>query len=273
MPNGFERKSDQNEKSHNNSYDRTTRVGEKNESEKHYNPYSYEEMMGFLRSKIVHQKSNIDDDKIGGWIRSVKNPLESFDTSSIDSMVDRRCSSKTPVREIGRKSKMQENGFMEDETHQNPSCECYTCREEKYPQILCDSSPEEGTSVFCDEKCDQEFEIIPSTIYKRRKSKSIYQRYDKQVPDIRPNQIIEYIKLEEYFLLPKIPYKKSEKCDEKYLLEEINSRNPKFTPEKNCPQNTPRKDDNKDAENTVEHKKLKIENINSIFGGDFSKTM
>lgn len=120
LPNDFERKSDQNEKSHDNSYDRTTRVGEKNESKKYHNPYPYEEMMGFLGSKIMDQKSDIDDDKIGSRIRSVKNPLESFDTSSIDSMVDGRCSAETPVRKIGRKSKIQENGFMEDETYQNP---------------------------------------------------------------------------------------------------------------------------------------------------------
>ncbi len=165
MSNGFERKSDQNEKSHNNSYDRTTRVGEKNESKKYHNPYSYEEMMGFLGSKIVHQKSDIDDDKIGSRIRSVKNPLESFDSSSIDSMVDGRCSPETPVREIGRKSKMQENGFMEDETHQNPSSKSHTCGEEKYLQVLCHCSPQESASVFCDEECDEEFEIVPSTIH------------------------------------------------------------------------------------------------------------
>ena len=253
MPNGFERKSDQNEKPHNNSYNRTTRVGEKNESKKYHNPYSYEEMMGFLGSKIVHQKSDIDDDKIGSWIRSVKNPLESFDSSSIDSMVDGRRSPETPVRKIGRKSKMQENGFMEYKTHQNPSSKSHTCREEKYLQVLCHRSFQERTSVFCDEKCDEEFKVVPSTIYERGESESIYQRDNNQVSNIRTDQIIEDIELGEYFLLPKIPYKKRKKGDEKYFLEETNSRNPEFIPKKNRSKNAPRKKNEKNAENTVKH--------------------
>jgi len=150
-------------------------------------------MVLFFGSKIVDEESQIDDDKIGSRVRSVKYSLESFHSSSVYPVVNRGSSSETPVREIWRKSKVKENCFVEYESYQESCKQSNTCREEKYFQILWNTSDKEIASVFCNKESDKKFEIVPTTVDERCKSESIYQSDNHEVSNIRTNKIIENI--------------------------------------------------------------------------------
>lgn len=210
-------------------------------------------MVCFFGSEIVSEKSQVDDDKIGSRVRSVEYSLKSSYAGSVYPVVNRRCSSEAPVREIWRESEVEEDGFVEYEPYENPYSECRACRDKEYFYILRDTSYEETASVFCHEKSDEKFEIIPSAVNERCKSESINQSNYHKISDVRTDQIIEDIELRKYFPFPEIEYEYDNKRPEEYLFEEIYPWNGEFTSEKYTCKYTPRKEDEKYAENTIEH--------------------
>ncbi len=164
-PDGPERKHDECQTSDDDADERTSRVGKENESEEDDSPESYEEMVRFFGSEIVKQESCIHEEEIRRGVRPVEDSLKSLDPSPIDSVVDGRCSAETPVTEIWRESKVNENRFVEHEPHEKSREKSETRGEEEYLQVLRDASREETASVFRDEEGDEKLEIISSAVY------------------------------------------------------------------------------------------------------------
>lgn len=254
-PDGSEGKYDKRQASKDYTYKRTARIGEENESEKDDRPEPEEEMVLFLGSEIVEKESRVDEEEIRRRVRSVKYSLKPFDPRSIDAVIDRRSSAETPIAEISGESKINENGFMEDETHEQSRKYGETRREKKYLEVPRNTSYEERTSVFRNEKRDEKFEIVAPTIDERCESESIHERDDDEVSDVRYDQIIEDVEFRKCFFLEIIPREQSDKEGEKNLFEETHSGNPELAPEKYGSEHTPREKDEEDAEDTVEHRR------------------
>lgn len=147
---------------------------------------------------------------------------------------------------------------MEYETHQQSRDQSSTCGDEKHSQVLGNTSSEKGTSVFRNEKCSEKFEVIPSAIDERRESKSVHKRNNDEISEIRSNQIIEDIELREHLFFIEIPSQQSDEDNKKSLLKEAHTRNPELVSEKYGKDNTPRKDDEEESENTVEHEIIRL---------------
>lgn len=109
--------------------------------------------------------------------------------------------------------------------------------------------------MFCDEKSDEKFKIIPTAIDERGKSESIYQSDNHEIPNIRSDEIIKNIKFWKYFFLKKIPDKKPPQENEKNLLDIAYSRDPEFATKKYRKKNTPREKYKCNAEDSVKHEK------------------
>lgn len=207
----------------------------------------------FLGPEVVNEEPNIDEDEVRCRVRTVENPLESSHIRPIYPMVDGRSSAETPVREIRGETEIEQDGLMENETHEKSGKKSETCRDKEDSQVLGNRSRKEYTPLLCDQECDQKLKIIPSAVDERRESEAIYQRDDDEISYIRSDQIVENIEFWECLLLPEIQYKETSKENQKNFFKEIHSRDPKLAPEKYGSENAPRKDGEKDAKNTVEH--------------------
>lgn len=210
-------------------------------------------MIFFFGSKEVNQESDIDEYKISGRIRPVEYPLESLHPCPVYTMVDRWRSSEAPVGEVWRESEVQEDGFMEHKAYQESRCKSQTCREQEYLEITRNRSRKKNASVFCYQKSDEKLEIVSPPIYERRNSETIHEGDYNQISDICSYQIIQDIQFRESFFLEKIPRKRTKQESEKSLFKIIDTRYPKLASEKYSKENTPRKEDEENSKDTVEH--------------------
>lgn len=147
-------------------------------------------MIFFFGTEIVYKESDVDEDEIGSRIRSIKYPLESSHICPIYPMIDRRRSAKTPVGEIRRKSEVEKESFFEYEANKNPCYKCPRRGDEEEPNIFGYRGRQELAPVLGDEECDQELEIIPSTIDEMSERESVEESNEDEDEDIPNNQII-----------------------------------------------------------------------------------
>lgn len=173
LPDAFQGKYHQRETSDHEPDERAAGIGEKHEPEQNQNPESHEIMVRFLGPEEVDEEANVHEDKKRRRIGSVEDPLEPLHIGPVYAMVDRRGSSEAPVREIRRKSEIEENGFMKHETHEKSSEQGIARREKEYFQVLGNCPCQERASVLGDEKCDKELEIIASAVHERGDSEPI----------------------------------------------------------------------------------------------------
>lgn len=93
-------------------------------------------MIRFLGSEKMNQETNIDENKVCRWIRSVKDTLKPLYIGPVYTMVYGRGSSETPVGKIRGKTKMEQNGFMKNEADEESSQKSESCRVKKYFEIF-----------------------------------------------------------------------------------------------------------------------------------------
>lgn len=122
-------------------------------------------MILLLGTKEMDKESDIGQNKERGRIRSVENPLEPLHTGTVNTVVNRRSSAKTPVRKIRRKSEIEKNSFMKYKTNEESSKKCRTCGNEEYPQILGNRSGKKIASMSCHEESDEELEIVAPSVH------------------------------------------------------------------------------------------------------------
>lgn len=154
FPNGADRKKNGGSNPKNQSDKSTTRIGQEYKSDEDEYPESDEEMIFFFGTEIVYEKSYVDEDKIGSWIRPVEYPLESPHICPVYPMIDWRRSTEAPVGEVRRKSKMEEECFFENKSYQYPKNERPRRGDEEQSNIFGYWGTQELTPVFGDEECD-----------------------------------------------------------------------------------------------------------------------
>lgn len=256
FPDGADRKKNGSGNSEHEADEGTARVSQKYESEENEYPESDEEMVFFFGTEIVHEESDVDEDKIRSRIRPVEYPLKSTHIGPIYPMVDRRRSTETPVGEIRRKSKMEEECFFEYKTDQYPENERPRRGDEEESNVFGHRSRQELAPMFGDEECDQELEIIPTTIDEVPERKSIEERNKDENENISDNQRVQDIHLRPFFFLEVFIYNNPPKCNEEDFLEIRNSRYPELRSEEHAHKDAPWEKDNKQTENTVKHRNL-----------------
>lgn len=210
-------------------------------------------MIFFFGADEVEEESEVDEDEVRRRIGSVKYPLESAYIGSLDPMIDRWCPTEAPVGEVGRVSKMEEDGLTEYESDEDTEDERDRRGDQEEFHVCHDRRLQKLRSVLDDQECEEELKIVASTVDEIRETEIIGEGDRDEHDDVPSDQIVEYIELGESLLLIELVGERERKDDQEDLLKIVDPRYPELVPEEYGDDHAPREEAYKDAEDAIEH--------------------
>lgn len=141
----------------------------------------------------MEEDPGIEDEEESCLIRSIEDSLEPPDIRSGNPVVDRHRAIHIPHTHIRRESEVDKECLSDDEPDEEADHNRSGGAQEENPEIFRHLGPGKEAPMPDDEECQEELEIIPSSVDIRPESDVLKKTDEHQIGDIRSDHHIQQI--------------------------------------------------------------------------------